>query len=84
MNDGSSPPAIIDFLLAIQKFDEIPKETTYEEMSIFSFVMQECIIQRINHINSKAARNSIHGLCCSAVIKLLHDFKVMNDFKIDN
>ena len=77
-SDGVSPAAIIDFLSEMLKWDELPKEAKLQDISKFSFIMQECIIQRICSVNNEGIRNHMHHLSTYTLVKFLTSFKLVN------
>lgn len=78
---GVSPAIIVDFLAQGLLWDELPKEAEDKDIEKFSFIMQECIIQRLMHVNNEKIRNHIHHLCTYKLAKFLTTFKLVNAFK---
>ena len=62
----------------------MPEEATVSDMERFSFIMQECIIQRLESVNAEKIRNHIHHLCCYSLVKFLDNFEKVKGFKVQS
>ena len=46
-NKGHNAAMIIDFLIALLQFDGVPSNASVQDLNRLSFILQECIIQRL-------------------------------------
>ena len=63
-NQGQSAGGIMDFLASLYRYPEIPVDSTDEDIARLSFILQECIIQRLAMIKNEQMRLQLHHLVC--------------------
>ena len=81
-SESQSPTSIIDFVQTLSRYDKLPDQTTDADVDTLSFIMQECVIQRMAQIRNIGDRFLVHHMSCAIIAKLFYSAKDLARFKL--
>ena len=73
---------MIDFLTTLSSYDRLPESAVDDTVDKLSFILQECIVQRLKQIRNVNDKFKVHHLACANMVSFFNNSELLKKFKL--